>query len=60
MNKSELIEKCVELGIDANGTVVQLKDRIEAYNGSAKPVKEERLERNFARHDYRKSAHMPK
>jgi hypothetical protein len=60
MNKAELIESAVELGLDASGTKAALKDRLEAYRLSAKPVTSERVKPNAARHEYRKSAKFPK
>jgi hypothetical protein len=60
MNKTELIEKAVELGIDATGTVKQLRDRLEAYRLAPKPVTEAEVRELPARKKYRFSAKFPK
>lgn len=60
MKKSQLIEKAVEAGLDASGTVAQLKERLEAYRPPEKKVVQPEIKGNPARHAYRKSVHMPK
>lgn len=60
MNKAELIEKAVELGLDASGTKAALKDRLEAYSLEPQAIVDPEVTRSPARHVYRKSAHIPK
>ena len=60
MNKAKLIEKAVEAGLDASGTVNELKDRLEAYRLTPKPIEDVVIKGNSARHVYRESAHVSK
>ena len=60
MNKAELIEKAVELGLDATGTKTAIKERLEAYRLTPKPVTSEVFEELPQRKKYRMGAHKPK
>lgn len=60
LTKAQLIEKCVEAGLSAEGTVKALKDRLAAFAG--KPVKavSVKIKKNSDREKYLHSAHQPK
>lgn len=60
MNKAQLIEKAVESGIDASGTVKELKDRLEAYRLKPQVVVSASVKESPARKEYRNGAHVPK
>ena len=60
MSKAKLIEKAVKAGLDASGTVNELKERLEAYRMTPKSIEDVVIKGNPARHVYRGSAHVSK
>ena len=60
MKKKDLIAKCVEAGLNAEGTMQQLRDRLEAWSKKPKPTVAAPVEESDARKAYRMSSHTPK
>ena len=56
MNKVELIEQAVELGLDASGTKADLKARLEAHRLLPQEVVSPVIKKHRARQKYLNSA----
>jgi hypothetical protein len=60
MNKAQLIENAVVLGLDASGTKQQIKDRLEAYRLLPKAVTSADIVELPERKAYRMGSKLPK